>query len=57
VQELQTVAHLRLPIKMVVINNQCLGMVRQFQQSYLDARYQFKAFRIGTGLSDIKSAA
>ena len=40
VQELQTVAHLRLPIKMVVINNQCLGMVRQFQQSYLDARYQ-----------------
>jgi acetolactate synthase-1/2/3 large subunit len=40
VQELQTVARLRLPIKMVVINNECLGMVRQFQQSYFEARYQ-----------------
>jgi acetolactate synthase-1/2/3 large subunit len=25
---------------MVVINNQCHGMVRQFQESYFDARYQ-----------------
>jgi acetolactate synthase-1/2/3 large subunit len=40
IQELQTVAHLGLPIKMVVINNQCHGMVRQFQESYFDARYQ-----------------
>ncbi len=39
-QELQTVARLRLPIKLVVVNNECLGMVRQFQQSYFDGRYQ-----------------
>lgn len=38
-QELQTVAHNRLPVKMVVLNNQCQGMVRQFQQSYLEERY------------------
>jgi acetolactate synthase-1/2/3 large subunit len=40
IQELQTVAHLGLPIKMVVINNKCHGMVRQFQESYFHARYQ-----------------
>jgi acetolactate synthase-1/2/3 large subunit len=40
IQELQTVVRNRLPLKMVVINNQCLGMVRQFQQSYFEERYQ-----------------
>jgi acetolactate synthase I/II/III large subunit len=38
-QELQTVVHHRLPIKMIVINNGCHGMVRQFQQSYFESRY------------------
>jgi acetolactate synthase I/II/III large subunit len=40
IQELQTIARNCLPIKMVVVNNQCHGMVRQFQQSYFDERYQ-----------------
>jgi acetolactate synthase-1/2/3 large subunit len=40
IQELQTVARNQLPLKMVVINNHCHGMVRQFQQSYFDSRYQ-----------------
>ena len=40
IQELQTVRHHSLPIKMVVLNNGCHGMVRQFQQSYFDERYQ-----------------
>lgn len=39
IQELQTVAHHRLPIKIVLINNGCHGMVRQFQESYFDKRY------------------
>ncbi len=38
-QELQTVARGRLPIKMIIVNNQCHGMVRQFQQSYFEERY------------------
>ncbi len=29
----------KLPIKMVVLNNQSYGMVRQFQQSYFHDRY------------------
>ncbi|MCG3115723.1 MAG: thiamine pyrophosphate-binding protein [Candidatus Manganitrophus sp. SA1] len=40
IQELQTVIRNHLPIKIIIINNQCHGMVRQFQQSYFDERYQ-----------------
>lgn len=39
IQELQTVARNQLPIKIVVLNNHCYGMVRQFQETYFDARY------------------
>jgi len=39
-QELQTVFRNKLPVKMVVINNNSLGMIRQFQDSYFDSRYQ-----------------
>jgi acetolactate synthase-1/2/3 large subunit len=40
IQELQTIARNRLPVKIVVINNHCHGMVRQFQESYFNGRYQ-----------------
>lgn len=40
IQELQTVYHHNLPVKIVLINNQCYGMVRQFQEQYFDGRYQ-----------------
>jgi acetolactate synthase-1/2/3 large subunit len=40
IQELQTVVRNRLPLKMVIINNHCHGMVRQFQETYFDSRYQ-----------------
>jgi acetolactate synthase-1/2/3 large subunit len=40
IHELQTIAHHRLPIKMVVMNNRCHGMVRQFQESYFESRFQ-----------------
>jgi len=40
IQELQTVARNALPVKMVVLDNGCHGMVRQFQESYFDGRYQ-----------------
>ncbi len=39
-QEMQTVVRERLPLKLVVINNHCHGMVRQFQQSYFKERYR-----------------
>lgn len=40
IQELQTVVRNALPIKIVVVNNNCHGMVRQFQETYFDERYQ-----------------
>jgi len=40
VQELQTIVQHKLPIKMVILNNKSLGMVRQFQESYFDGRVQ-----------------
>jgi acetolactate synthase I/II/III large subunit len=39
-QELQTVVRNKLPLKLVILNNRCHGMVRQFQQSYFGERYQ-----------------
>ncbi len=39
IQELQTITHNNLPVKLVVLNNGCHGMVRQFQESYFDKRY------------------
>jgi len=39
-QELQTVVRNRLPLKLVVVNNRSHGMVRQFQESYFESRFQ-----------------
>ena len=38
-QELGTVFQLKLPLKIVVLNNEFLGMVRQWQQLFFDKRY------------------
>jgi acetolactate synthase-1/2/3 large subunit len=40
IQELQTVVRNNLPLKMIVLNNKSLGMIRQFQDSYFESRYQ-----------------
>jgi acetolactate synthase I/II/III large subunit len=40
IQELQTVARNLLPIKILIVNNGAHGMVRQFQETYFDRRYQ-----------------
>lgn len=39
IQELQFIARERLPIKIVVLNNGALGMIRHFQEMYFDGRY------------------
>lgn len=40
IQELQTVIRNKLPLKIVVLNNNALGMIRQFQDSYFAGRHQ-----------------
>jgi acetolactate synthase-1/2/3 large subunit len=39
VQELATVAAYNLPVKVVILNNGCLGMVRQWQELFHHERY------------------
>jgi len=38
-QELATMVQYRLPVKIVILNNNFLGMVRQWQQLFFDKRY------------------
>jgi acetolactate synthase-1/2/3 large subunit len=39
IQELALVHREGIPVKIVVLNNGCLGMIRQFQQQYFDSRF------------------
>ncbi len=39
IQELGTIAQYKLPVKMILLNNQYLGMVRQWQELFFDSRY------------------
>ena len=39
IQELQTVKHYNLPIKIFIMNNNCYGIIKQFQDSYFNSRY------------------
>ena len=39
IQELATVAHYRLPVKIAILNNGYLGMVRQWQERFYDNVY------------------
>lgn len=46
IQELGTIAQYKLPVKMILLNNHYLGMVRQWQQLFFESRYS------GTGLAN-----
>ena len=39
IQELGTIFQTKVPVKIVVLNNEYLGMVRQWQQLFFDKRY------------------
>jgi len=39
IQELATAVQYRLPVKVAILNNHCLGMVRQWQQLFCERRY------------------
>lgn len=41
IQELGTIAQENLPVKIMVMNNGFLGMVRQWQEMFFDRRYSF----------------
>ncbi len=39
IQELATAVHYKLPVKIAILNNRCLGMVRQWQELFYDKNY------------------
>ncbi|MGW8316302.1 MAG: thiamine pyrophosphate-binding protein, partial [Bacteroidales bacterium] len=39
IQELGTIGQYKLPVKVILLNNQFLGMVRQWQELFFDSRY------------------
>ncbi|MDD1671117.1 MAG: biosynthetic-type acetolactate synthase large subunit [Methanomicrobiales archaeon] len=41
IQELGTVSHNRIPVKVAILNNMFLGMVRQWQELFYDRRYSY----------------
>ncbi len=45
IQELATAVQYNLPIKVVILNNGCLGMVRQWQELFYDKRYSSTRFQ------------
>jgi acetolactate synthase-1/2/3 large subunit len=44
IQELATAVQYNLPVKVAILNNGCLGMVRQWQQLFYDKRYSQSLF-------------
>jgi acetolactate synthase-1/2/3 large subunit len=40
IQELQTIFHHQLPIKIIMLNNNGYGMIKQFQEQYMNSRFQ-----------------
>jgi acetolactate synthase I/II/III large subunit len=41
IQELGTISQEKLPVKIVILNNRFLGMVRQWQELFFEKRYSF----------------
>jgi acetolactate synthase-1/2/3 large subunit len=41
IQELGTIAQYKIPVKIILLNNNFLGMVRQWQQLFFEGRYSF----------------
>ena len=39
IQELQTIAREQMPIKIIIMNNNALGMIRHFQEMYFESNY------------------
>mgnify|MGYP004625078385 CR=1 FL=1 len=52
IQELQYIASMHIPIKIIVVNNQSLGMIRHFQEMYFEAHYYYTVGTEGYSVPD-----
>ena len=56
IQELGVIAEQNLPIKIVILNNGSLGMVRQWQEIFYDSRYSHSVFASQPSFSKLAEA-
>lgn len=57
IQELETIAYNRLPVKIFVINNRGYGMIKQTQDTWLDSCYVASDESSGLGFPDYQKLA
>ena len=57
IQEFQTIAHYKLPIKLFILNNRSMGIIKQFQDNYFDGRYYASAPHGGYSMPDFMKVA
>lgn len=57
IQELMVISREKLPIKIILINNHALGMIRHFQEMYFDKNYTQTTLAGGYAVPDFSSIA
>lgn len=57
IQELQFVVREQIPIKIIVINNYSLGMIRHFQEMYFEGKYYDTTYNGGYSVPDFSKIA
>ena len=55
IQELQTIAREKLPVKIILFNNSALGMIRHFQEMYFEDNYAQTVPEGGYTVPDFKA--
>ncbi len=56
IQELATAKQYKLPIKIIILNNSCLGMVRQWQELFYHKRYSETEFQFNPDFKKLAEA-
>lgn len=57
IQELQTLVHYNLPIKIFIMNNRSMGIIKQFQDLYFGSRHYATTSEHGYASPDFKKVA
>lgn len=57
IQELQTIAHYRVPLKVFILNNRSYGIIKQFQDMYFGGRHEASSPEKGYSAPDFMKIA
>ena len=57
IQEIQTIRHYNLPIKICILNNNSYGIIKQFQEVYFEGRYEATVKETGYSAPDFVKIA